>query len=81
MNGPILGFFGELDELVGTESVHEFGSKLADRGVEFDYTIYEGVDHGFMRHSAFDPDHVGYNAAVRSWFRMLEFLREQLGPS
>ncbi len=80
MRGPILGFFGEDDELVGTEPVQRLGEQLAERdGVEFDYTIYQNTGHGFMRHSAFDPEHEWYESAISSWLRMLEFLREQTG--
>ena len=76
MSGPILGFFGEDDELVGTEPVQRLGEQLAGRdGVQFDYTIYENTGHGFMRHSAFDPEHEWYESAISSWLRMLEFLR------
>ena len=78
MHGPILGFFGEDDALVGVEPVERFGRALADRGVTFDYTIYPDVGHGFMRHSAFDPEHEWYDAAVGSWFRTLAFLRTEL---
>ena len=79
MRGPILGFFGELDETIDPDDVRLLAGRLAERGVEFEYAIHEGAGHGFMRHSAFDPAHEWYGAAVRSWRRTLAFLREQLG--
>jgi dienelactone hydrolase len=49
--------------------------------VDFDYTIYPGIGHGFMAASRFDADHVAYQAACESWTRALNFYRHHLGAA
>ncbi|MEO6569131.1 MAG: dienelactone hydrolase family protein [Opitutaceae bacterium] len=78
MQGPMLGFWGDLDDGVGMDNVRDFARAAQDRGVDFSYEIYPGIEHGFMRHSGFEPDHPAYEVAVASWQRTVSFFRENL---
>ncbi len=78
ISGPILGFWGDQDDLVGMPNVERFAQALRPRGVAFESVIYPGVGHGFMSASRFDPAHEAYAAATDSWSRTLEFYRAHL---
>jgi carboxymethylenebutenolidase len=78
MNGPILGFWGDQDTGVGMENVEKLAAGLKARGVDFDYTVYPGLGHGFMAASRLDPEHDAYDAACRSWTRTIEFYRNHI---
>jgi dienelactone hydrolase len=75
--GPILGFWGEQDERVGLENVHELASALHARGVEFECTMYPGLGHGFLS-AGFESGSPGQDEARTSWARTLEFLGAHL---
>lgn len=73
--GPILGFWGSLDERVGIANVERFAAALSERAVDFDANILPGLDHGFLQ-AAFEPDAEGHDAAVTSWDRSVAFLTD-----
>lgn len=78
LRGPILGFWGDQDEVVGMDTVETFDRELASRSIPHEFHIYEGVGHGFMAASELDPDHEAFDAASDAWSRTLEFLRIHL---
>jgi dienelactone hydrolase len=78
MSGPILGFWGDQDAVVGMDNVAKLADLLHARGVEFDPTIYPGLGHGFMSASELDPDHEAYEVACDSWTKAIEFYRRTL---
>jgi carboxymethylenebutenolidase len=78
MNGPILGFWGDQDTGAGMDKVEKLAALLKARGVDFEYTIYPGLGHGFMAASRLDPAHEAYDAACRSWTRTIEFYRTHI---
>jgi dienelactone hydrolase len=78
MNGPILGFWGDLDTGVGMENVERLAAALKARGIEFEHTVYPGLGHGFMAASRLDPAHAAYEAACQSWTRTIEFYRTHI---
>jgi carboxymethylenebutenolidase len=78
IGGPLLGFWGDQDAGVGMDNVEELAAALKARGVDFDFTIYPGLGHGFMAASRLDPEHEAYDAACRSWTRTIEFYRTHI---
>ena len=78
MKGPILGFWGDQDNGVGMDNVERLATGLKAGGVDFEYTIYPGLGHGFMAASRLDPEHEAYDAACRSWTRTIEFYRTHI---
>jgi carboxymethylenebutenolidase len=80
MSGPILGFWGALDERAGIPNVEALVDALAVRGVPFEHEIVPGLDHGFLA-SAFERGADGHDLAVASWARALAFLDEHVGAA
>lgn len=78
IGGPILGFWGDQDAMVGMDNVERFVTAVREHGVEIDYTIYPGMGHGFMAASRLDPAHEAYQVACESWTRTIEFYRANL---
>ena len=80
MSGPILGFWGDQDEAVGMDNVEKLAAALRERDVDFQYTIYPGVGHGFMARSGLEEGKEGYEEACDSWARAIHFYRQHLSP-
>jgi carboxymethylenebutenolidase len=78
IQGPIVGFWGDQDVLVGMPNVERFAAALRERGVAYEHTIYPGAGHGFMSASRFDPEHEAYAAATDAWTKTLAFYRAHL---
>jgi dienelactone hydrolase len=78
LHGPIVGFWGDQDTLVGLPNVERFAAALRARGAPYEQTIYPGAGHGFMSASRFDPAHEAYAAATDAWARTLAFYRAHL---
>lgn len=78
IQGPLLGFWGDEDERVGVANVEAFARALAERGADFEHTVYQGVDHGFLR-AGFEPGARGHEEAWSSWERTLGFFDTHLG--
>lgn len=77
IRGPVLGHFGTADELVPVEAARDLERSLRDAGVEVEFEFYEGAGHAFFD----DTDRLGTydeDAALRSWHRTGDFLRDQL---
>jgi dienelactone hydrolase len=77
MHGPILGFWGELDERVGIPNVEALAQQLTERGVDFEHEVYPGLDHGFLQ-AGFEPGADGHEQARSSWERTLAFFDQHL---
>jgi carboxymethylenebutenolidase len=78
ISGPLIGFWGDLDEGVGMDNVARLATAMEERGVDFAHTVYPGVGHGFLAASQFDPQHEAYDAAVDAWSRALAFYDQHL---
>lgn len=76
--GPLIGFWGDLDEGVGMDNVADFAAAMAERGVDFSHTVYPGVGHGFLAAAEFSPDHEAYQASVDAWSQTLAFYAAHL---
>jgi carboxymethylenebutenolidase len=70
MRGPLLGLFGEADEGIPVELVHQFEQNLAAAGVEHEIKLYPGAPHSF-----FDRKYEEHaEACADAWRRVLAFL-------
>lgn len=76
IHGPILGLWGDADEVVGMDTVERLRAALVGRGVEFDCVIYPGAEHAFMGAPIRTPHPT---AADDAWERTLAFYRKHLG--
>lgn len=77
IQAPVLGFFGEQDSFVAPEAARELEGKLKKAGVRTEFHIYPGVGHAFFNDSR--KEVYSETPAKRSWQRMLEFFRQNLG--
>jgi carboxymethylenebutenolidase len=78
IGGPIIGFWGDQDAAVGMANVERFADELAQRNVDFTYSVYPGLGHGFLGQSQLDPASDFYAAANDSWQRALDFLTQHV---
>lgn len=74
---PLLGNFGEQDQGIPPEKVHEFEAALKKAGKTADIKIYPGAKHGFFNDTR--PEAYNATAAADAWQRTLKFFRERLG--
>jgi len=84
--GPLVGFFGERDEVVPAADVRLLEHTLRERGVDVEFTLYPDVGHHFVAGSQLDPllptqFAADYARAWESWTATLRFFRERLGPA
>lgn len=71
MRGPILGLFGEQDQGIPVELVHQLDEAMNDAGVEHEIVIYPGATHSF-----FDRKYEEYaDACADAWRRVLAFVQ------
>jgi carboxymethylenebutenolidase len=78
MKAPLLGFWGENDPAVGMPNVEAFDKGLTAAGVDHKFTVFEGIGHGFLGATKFDPEQAAYEAACDSWAESLDFFRSNL---
>jgi carboxymethylenebutenolidase len=78
LTAPLLGHFGEQDEMANPEAVRALAARIeAESGVKPEFHIYP-AGHAFFN----DENHLGtYDAeqAQIAWNRTLEFLRNHVG--
>ncbi len=77
LTAPVLGHFGEADEMAGPDQVAELGRRLREEaGIEPDLRVHPGAGHAFFN----DENLLGtYDAelARSTWTDTVRFLREQ----
>lgn len=78
VNGPLIGFWGDQDAAVGMDNVERYSNILKQRNVDYRYTVYPGIGHGFMAASQLDPNHEAYEKACDAWTQTVGFFREKL---
>jgi carboxymethylenebutenolidase len=74
---PVRAFYGDLDERL-MESLPAVSTAMADAGVDFESTVYQGARHAFFNDTnatTYDPD-----AAADAWERILAFFGSALAP-
>ncbi len=72
---PVLGIFGDRDDVVPVADVNEFDSVLDKLGIENEIYVYEDVGHAFANPS--NPDHDADKAAD-AWEKTVAFLNKHL---
>ena len=72
---PVHAFYGGLDERL-MESLPAVSTAMADAGIDFEATVYEGARHAFFN----DTNALTYDAdaASDSWTQVLDFLGTEL---
>ena len=75
IKAPILGVYGEKDERIDA-SLPDVAAKMEAAGKTFNYEVYPGTGHGFLR-----PGRQGSDGpqVEKAWSRILEFYRARLG--
>lgn len=78
LSGPVLGIFGAADDSIPLAEVAELERKLAEAGVEHQFTIYEDQPHAFI--TSIEAIRAG-GAPQEAWNELLEFLDRHLRNS
>jgi carboxymethylenebutenolidase len=76
IKAAVLGLFAEKDVYVSPEVVGKLEAVLKQAGVETDFTIYPGCDHGFFNDTRKEVHDVA--AAADAWHRVQTFLKKHL---
>jgi carboxymethylenebutenolidase len=72
---PLLGFWGENDQRVSTQSVLEADECLKKVNTPREFVIYPELPHGFL---TFESDEPAFEESSDSWSRTLTFLKMEL---
>lgn len=70
---PVLGVFGEIDNLISIEDVRRFRDCLERHGKSFDIGVYPSAPHGFLNETM--PGRYRRAEAEAAWSRQIEFLQ------
>ena len=75
IKAPVLGVYGENDERI-TGSLPDVAAKMQSAGKTFNYEVYPGTGHGFLK-----PGRQGSDTpqVEKAWKRILEFYGARLG--
>jgi len=75
IKAPVLGVYGENDERIDA-TLPDVAAKMQSAGKTFNYEVYPGTGHGFLK-----PGRQGSDTPQvdRAWKRILEFYRARLG--
>ncbi|MDP8889214.1 MAG: dienelactone hydrolase family protein [Thermoproteota archaeon] len=72
---PILGIFGDQDQVISVESVKQFASALNASGITNEIYLYEGVGHAFANPSG---DNYAPKETTDAWQKTIGFLSTYL---
>jgi len=75
---PVLGIFGDKDQVIPVEKVTEFETSMSKLGIKNEIHIYPGVGHAFV-----NPSGTSYapNETKDAWGKTLNFLNTNLKSS
>lgn len=76
LTAPVLGIFAEKDEWAPPEAARALEAQIKEKGVETEFVIYNGTDHGFFNDSR--PEVHDKNAAADAWQRTLAWFRKHM---
>jgi carboxymethylenebutenolidase len=76
LHGPVLGFFGENDNMVTPAIVEQLKTTLEKEGKEVEFHVYEGADHAFFNDTR--PEVYNEKYAKAAWERMVAFFNDNL---
>lgn len=74
INAPVLGLYGEKDNRV-TSTVPTAEAEMNKAGKSYEYEIYPGAGHGFLRQQS-GSDGANMKAAEKAWPRTIAFLKK-----
>lgn len=74
---PVLGLWGERDHTISVEHVRRLRDLLEDAGRDYDFTIYEGLPHGWLNDTM--PGRFRAAAAEEAFERIVAWLQRTLG--
>lgn len=76
INAPVYGFYGEDDQRINS-TIPKTEELMEEYGNTYDYEIYDGAGHAYMR-SGDDPEGSEANKAARdqSWERILDIMSD-----
>lgn len=74
---PVLGLWGERDHTMSVEHVRRLRDLLEDARRDYDFTIYEGLPHGWLNDTM--PGRFRAAAAEEAFGRIVDWLRRTLG--
>jgi carboxymethylenebutenolidase len=77
VRAPLLGLYGGDDQRVNL-TIPAAESEMNRLGKRFEYEIYSGAGHAFLRNQA-GQNGANLKAAEKAWPRMVRFLKETLG--
>jgi carboxymethylenebutenolidase len=76
LRAPVLGFFGEKDEMMTPDKVRALEEELKEHGKSAEIHIYPGAGHAFFNDAR--PEAYHPQAAADAWRRTLAFFRANL---
>ncbi len=77
LRAPLLGFFGERDDLVVGEAVKGIDEQLTTLGKAHEFTIYPGAQHAFFNDTR--PEIYDAEAAADAWQQTMDWFSTYLG--
>jgi carboxymethylenebutenolidase len=77
INGPVIGFFGNLDTSPSPADVDNIEAEMKRCGVPVEFHRYDGAGHAFQDHTS--PQRYHKAAADDAWTKTLRFFRETIG--
>ena len=77
IKAPVLGLYGAEDARVNS-TISAADSVLSSMNKRFEYQIFDGAGHGFLRNQE-GMNGANMAAATQAWPKTIEFLRENLG--
>ena len=78
IRAPVLGLYGGNDARI-TAAVPGTDSTMKRLGKSYEYSIFEGAGHGFLRGQE-GGEGANMKAAQQAWPKTIAFLRKHLGP-
>lgn len=76
ISAPVLGHFGDKDDFLSVDAVHQLERTLQEHGKEVEFHIYENSQHAFFNDSR--PEVYNPDSAAKSWERTLAFFGKHL---
>jgi carboxymethylenebutenolidase len=76
---PVLGMFGEEDQGISVNFVHQTEEALQGAGAETEFHIYPGAGHAFFNDTS--PERYNEAAARDAWPKTVAFFRRTLGAA
>jgi carboxymethylenebutenolidase len=75
--GPVLAFWGDQDDTVGSENVAAYVDVAAAANPSFEHEVLPGLGHGFLGAADLSDQS---DPAAATWRRAVSLLRENLNP-